>query len=128
MSLASYSGRTATNISRVGWIRINGKGSSKPPRSTRSSGKGRLGEDCDIKDRRSGGDNQAADAGTLTGSASLATLNTAPPADVSVQADIMLPMVGAAAGMVTRYSGPDQSNFYLGMIYNNNGAYQAYLF
>ena len=34
----------------------------------------------------------------------------------------------AGAGLVARYSGPGQSNFYLGMLFNNNGVYQAYIF
>ena len=29
--------------------------------------------------------------------------------------------------MLARYTGPDQKNFYVGLVYNANGVYQAYL-
>jgi hypothetical protein len=72
--------------------------------------------------------NQATDAGSQAGSASLATLNAAPADDVVVQVDVTLAAAGSTAGLVARYSGPDQNNYYLGTIYNNNGVYQAYIF
>src|SRR5262249_30299122 len=61
-------------------------------------------------------------------SVSLATLNTPALTDSTIQADVALGGNGTSAGLVARYSGANQANFYLGMIYNNNGVYQAYIF
>src|SRR5262249_45368734 len=71
--------------------------------------------------------NQQATAVDPTG-VSLATLNPAPASDVTVQADVTLASVGATGGVIARYTGPGQNNYYLATIYNNNGLYQAYIF
>src|SRR5262249_3833806 len=36
--------------------------------------------------------------------------------------------IGATGGVIARYTGPGQNNYYLATIYNNNGLYQAYIF
>jgi len=71
--------------------------------------------------------NRAADAANLA-AVSLATLNGVSAANVAVQAQVALNGNGSGAGLVARYSGPDQSNFYLGMVFNDNGVYKAYIF
>ncbi len=60
---------------------------------------------------------------------SLATANGVSLADAIVKAAVTIPNVsGSHAGLITRYNGPNQDNYYLGMVYNNNGVYQAYIF
>jgi hypothetical protein len=56
---------------------------------------------------------------------SLATLNTAAAANVALQANVTLNAVGSHADLVARYSGPDEQNFYAGMVSNVGGVYKA---
>ena len=42
-------------------------------------------------------------------------------------ADVTVGAPGSGAGLLARYTGPDQKNFYVGLVYNANGVYQAYL-
>jgi hypothetical protein len=59
---------------------------------------------------------------------SIATLNSSALVNPDLQANVTLTGSGSHAGLVARYSGPDENNFYVGLIYNNNGVYQAYIF
>ena len=56
---------------------------------------------------------------------SLATLNGVNQADVGVQADVSLNSATSIAGLVTRYSGPGDSNMYLASLKGSNGVYTA---
>ena len=69
--------------------------------------------------------NMAASSTTVV---SIATVNNPSFTDAIIQADVILNGVGSRAGLVARYSGPGENNFYLGMITNNAGIYEAYIF
>jgi hypothetical protein len=71
---------------------------------------------------------QANQAATAVPGVNIATLNTAPTANVSVQAKINLAASGARAALLARYSGPGENNFYMGYVANSGGAYQAYIY
>src|SRR5262249_25628945 len=44
-------------------------------------------------------------------------------------ADVTVPSSnGARSGLIARYSGPGDNNYYLGMVYNNNGVYEAHIY
>src|SRR4029077_2347551 len=49
---------------------------------------------------------------------SVATVNSILLADVIVQARVIVNGPGSRAGLVARYSGPAESNFYVGLIFN----------
>jgi hypothetical protein len=58
----------------------------------------------------------------------LATVNQVPAADVAVQASITLSSSGVrCAGLVARYSGPGDSNLYVGEVVGSNGKFTAYI-
>ncbi|MHB1034358.1 MAG: hypothetical protein ACYC35_04220 [Pirellulales bacterium] len=58
------------------------------------------------------------------GVVSIATLNGINQANVSVSADVNV-VDGYHAGLVARYSGPEDKSFYLGHLLNTNGQYTA---
>src|SRR5262249_17116424 len=65
---------------------------------------------------------------TGVGSVNLATVNILPidqAANVSVTADMSLTSVGQTAGLVTRYSGPLNANYYLGQISSTSSGFQT---
>jgi hypothetical protein len=71
--------------------------------------------------------NEAAVATNLVAN-NLATLNTAALANAIVQADITLATNGASAGLVARYSGPGEANFYLGTVTRTASGFEAHLY
>lgn len=59
---------------------------------------------------------------------SLATVNSISTGDVSVGASVDITAAGAYAGLVARYAGPGDGSYYLAVLFNNGGVYQAFIF